>query len=40
MIYRRGSGVGFAFGVGDQVEGRRDCRAEGWESIRNLEYDV
>jgi len=40
MIYRRGNSVGFAFGVGGQVECRRDCRAEGWESIRNLEYDV
>ena len=39
---RRGSGVGFAFGVGDRVECRRGRRAEGFASrtIDNREYDV
>jgi len=39
---RRGSGVSFAFGVGDRVERRRGRRAEGSASrtIDNQEYDV
>ena len=39
---RRGSGVGFTFGVGDLVERRRDHRAEGSVSraVDNWEYDV
>ena len=29
---RRRSGVGLAFGVGDRIEHRCGCRAEGWVS--------